>query len=139
MIYNHYRSIEEIPEKIQIQIQENNFKKTFEEIWQETKMHFERIGQKQEIDKANRNPKHEMALVFSGYFDYTAQLAFSGDVTDRVNYQVLTGPALGAFNQWVKGSDLEDWRARHVDQIGKRLMKEAAILLSESLQDLLKI
>jgi len=31
-----------------------------------------------------------------------------------VDYQVHTGPALGAFNQWVKGTSLEDWRKRQI-------------------------
>ncbi|PYV42946.1 MAG: hypothetical protein DMG06_12350 [Acidobacteria bacterium] len=51
---------------------------------------------------------------------------------------LVGGPALGAFNQWVKGTELESWRPRHVDQIAEKLMKETAILLSESLQGLLK-
>ena len=79
MLYNHYNALEEIPEKIQSQLQEKYFKKSFEEVWQETVDYLEDRGQQAEIDKANRNPKHTMALVFRWYFGYTMRLAFSGD------------------------------------------------------------
>ncbi len=139
MLYNHYNALEEIPEKIQSQLQEKYFKRSFEEIWQETKAYFEQKGQSKEIDKANRNPKNKMALIFRWYFGYTMRLAFSGDDGNRVDYQVHTGPALGAFNQWVKGTHLESWKARHVDQIAEKLMNGAAKLLSDKLQGFLEM
>jgi trans-AT polyketide synthase/acyltransferase/oxidoreductase domain-containing protein len=37
---------------------------------------------------------------------------------------------LGAFNQWVKGTELEDWHNRHVAEIGEKLMQETAALLN---------
>jgi hypothetical protein len=43
---------------------------------------------------------------------------------------------LGAFNQWVKGTPLEDWRNRHVDEIGEKLLKETAELLQQRFQSL---
>ena len=86
--------------------------------------------QPQEIDKAERMPKHKLALVFRWYFIHTARLAINGDTTDKINYQVHTGPAMGAFNQWVKGTSIENWRERHVDDIAKKLMCETAALLN---------
>jgi len=134
MLYNHYNALEEIPESIQRQLQDKYFKKSFAEIWRETVEYFANKGQQATIDKANRNPKQKMALVFRWYFAYTARLAFAGNEADRVDYQVHTGPALGAFNQWVKGTDLENWRTRHVDKIAEKLMRETAILLSQRLR-----
>jgi len=55
-----------------------------------------------------------------------------GKGDDRVNYQIQTGPALGSFNQWVKGTALEPWTARHVDDIAVRLMDAAAVHLNRS-------
>jgi trans-AT polyketide synthase/acyltransferase/oxidoreductase domain-containing protein len=137
MLYNHYNALEEIPEKIQTQLQEKYFKKSFDDIWLETQTFFKEIGQQQEIEKANRNPKHKMALIFRWYFNYSTRLALAGDENGRVDYQVHTGPALGAFNQWVKGTELESWKARHVDQIAEKLMRGTAVLLSERLQGIL--
>ncbi len=52
------------------------------------------------------------------------------------DYAIPCGPALGAFNQWVKGTSLEDWRNRHVDEIGVMLMQQTAQLLNERFQRL---
>jgi trans-AT polyketide synthase/acyltransferase/oxidoreductase domain-containing protein len=136
MLYTHYNALEEIPEGIQRQLQDKYFKKSFAEIWRETVEYFASKGQQAVIDRANRSPKQKMALIFRWYFAYTARLAFAGDEADKVDYQVHTGPALGAFNQWVKGTDLENWRARHVDKIAEKLMRETAVLLSQRLREL---
>jgi trans-AT polyketide synthase/acyltransferase/oxidoreductase domain-containing protein len=87
-----------------------------------------------EIDKADRNPKHKMALVFRWYFIHTMNLALQGKQDRRVDFQVHCGPSLGAFNQWVRGTELEDWRRRHADQIGEQLIQETADLLNRRFQ-----
>jgi trans-AT polyketide synthase/acyltransferase/oxidoreductase domain-containing protein len=58
-------------------------------------------------------------------------LAITGSEEQKVDYQVPCGSALGAFNQWVKSTELENWRNRHVDEIGAKLMTEAAELLNQ--------
>ncbi|MBN3526383.1 ACP S-malonyltransferase [Paenibacillus apiarius] len=126
-LYRQYDSIHEIDEKTKIQIQERYFKRSFEQVYEDVTDSFPQS----EIDKAEKNPKHKMALIFRWYFEYSTRLALSGDVDNRVDYQVHCGPALGAFNQWVKGSDLEDWRKRHVDVIGKKLMNDTAEILQK--------
>ncbi len=78
-----------------------------------------------------------MALVFRWYFLYSTRLAFAGDSRYRVDFQIHTGPALGAFNQWVKGTALESWRNRHVHEIAEKLMHDTAELLSERYRTLL--
>jgi trans-AT polyketide synthase/acyltransferase/oxidoreductase domain-containing protein len=69
--------------------------------------------------------------VFRWYFDYATNLALRGAPESRVDYQIHTGPALGAFNQWVQGTALENWRNRHVDQIAAKIMTEAAEILNQ--------
>lgn len=132
-IYSHFNNIDEIPEKAKKQIQNTYFKKTFEEVWQETRDYFKAQDLHHEIVKAEANPKHKMALIFRWYFGYSSRLAHEGAKKERINYQVHTGPALGAFNQWVKGTTLEPWTSRHADEIGKMLLTEAAAYLSRSM------
>ncbi|POZ61206.1 ACP S-malonyltransferase [Chromobacterium alticapitis] len=129
-LYSHYNSLDEIPDKTRAQLEKNYFKKSLSEIWDDTRRYLEKEGLQHEIAKAETNPKHKMALVFRWYFSYTTRLALDGVESERVNYQVHIGPALGAFNQWVKGTPLEDWRRRHVDEIGKHLLEEAANYLN---------
>jgi len=106
-------------------IQEKYFRRGFEEVYAETSNHYLTL-MPGEIDRAERNPKHKMALVFRWYFIHTMNLALTGNLDQRVDFQVHCGPSLGAFNQWVKGTELEDWRRRHPDQIGAKLMQETA-------------
>ena len=72
-----------------------------------------------------------MALIFRWYFGRGTWLALNGIEEQKVDYQVQCGPALGAFNQWVKGTALENWRNRHVDEIAEKLMEDTASLLNE--------
>ena len=75
-----------------------------------------------------------MALVFRWYFGHSTRLALSGSEKSKVDYQIHCGPALGAFNQWVKGTELENWRNRHVDMIGVKLMEDTADLVNARFQ-----
>ncbi len=138
MLYSHYNSLDELPEAVRRQLEEKYFKKSLDAVWQETQGYFRAIGQAGEVEKGRVNAKHKMALVFRWYFGYSIRLAFSGDPENRVDYQVHTGPAMGAFNQWVKGTEWESWRARHVDQIAHKLMQEAAVTLEKRLHGLLQ-
>lgn len=131
-LYRHHESLDDIPERTRRQLETTFFRKTFVEIWDETRAYFRSSGIEHEIAKAEANPKHKMALVFRWYFAYSTRIAMEGKGDDRVNYQIQTGPALGSFNQWVKGTALEPWTARHVDDIAVRLMEAAADHLNRS-------
>jgi trans-AT polyketide synthase/acyltransferase/oxidoreductase domain-containing protein len=71
-----------------------------------------------------------MALVFKWYFAHTTKLAMEGRRDRIVDFQIHCGPALGAFNQWVKGTPREHWRNRRVADIAEHLMQETALLLT---------
>lgn len=131
-IYRRYNSLDEIDSSTSEQIQSKYFKRSFEQIYEELKVRYPN-----EINKAEQNPKHKMALVFKWYFGYSSRLALNGSAESTVDYQIHCGPALGAFNQWVKGTELENWRNRHVDEIGERLMIATAELISRKLASLL--
>ncbi|MDU0153602.1 ACP S-malonyltransferase [Bacillus cabrialesii] len=131
-LYQRYGSIRDLDAKMLTQLEEKYFKRTIEDIYKDITMHYPAA----EIEKAEQNPKHKMALIFRWYFRNSSNLAISGSEHSKVDYQIHCGPALGAFNQWVKGSELENWRNRHVDEIGKKLMIETAALLHERMQSM---
>ncbi len=135
-LYQQYESLDDLPPSVREQLEEKYFKRSLESIWLETRTYFESSGQPGEIEKAERNGKHKMALVFRWYFGHSMRVAFAGDQMHRVDYQIHTGPALGAFNRWVQGTPWENWRARHVDQIGERLMIDAGKVISHQLEAL---
>lgn len=128
-LYRQYNSLDEIDEKTKTLIEDKYFQRSFEEVYEQLK----RDKSPEQIAKAEQNPKHKMAMVFKWYFSHTTRLALEGKSESKIDYQIHCGPALGAFNQWVKGTPLENWRNRHVDLIGKQLMEETAGLLAQRL------
>jgi trans-AT polyketide synthase, acyltransferase and oxidoreductase domains len=129
-LYRQYNSLDEIDAQTRSQIEHRYFKRSFAEVYAETKEYYLRV-MPEIIERAERDPKQKMALIFRWYLVHTNRLALQGDPDDKVDYQIHCGPALGAFNQWVKGSALEQWRHRHVDEIAERLMIGAAKLLDD--------
>lgn len=136
-LYNQYESLDQLPENIVKQLEKNYFKKTLNEVWQETKSYHIQKGNFKEIEKAESNGKLKMAMVFKWYFGFSSSVALKGEKERKVDFQVHTGPALGAFNQWVKDTPLESWRARHVDLIGEKLMKDAGILFQKRVKQII--
>ena len=72
-----------------------------------------------------------MTAIFKWYFVHSTRLAMRGVEDRKVDYQIHCGPALGAFNQWVKGTELESWRQRRVADIAHRLMTATASVMDE--------
>jgi trans-AT polyketide synthase/acyltransferase/oxidoreductase domain-containing protein len=132
-LWRNYGSLEHIDASIRKEIQDKYFKRSFDEVYRETKGYYMQEFPA-EIDKAERSPKAMMALIFRWYFVHTMRLALEGSKDQRVDYQVHTGPALGAFNQWVQGTSLQDWQNRHVDVIGEHLMQASADYMNRRLQ-----
>lgn len=129
-LYQRHSSLDDMDDKTRKQLQEKYFKRTFDDIYKGVKEYFASVAPG-EIDKAEKNPKHKMALIFRWYFSYAMQLAMTGSDEQKVDYQIHTGPALGAFNQWVKGTEMESWRNRHVDEIAFSMLDATAELLNQ--------
>lgn len=136
-LYKQFHSLEDIDAKTKLLLQEKYFKRSFEEVWSETQSYL--LKEKpNEIEKALKNARHKMALIFRWYFIHTSRLALNGIEDQKVDYQIHCGPAMGAFNQWVKGTSIESWQERHVDEIAEKLMQAAAIWLNNYFQHWLK-
>ena len=124
-LYRAYDRIEDIPQKELESVEKTIFKASAEEIWQNTRSFFLQRDPA-EVDKADNDPKHKMALIFRWYIGNSSQWPIVGE-TDRMgDYQIWCGPAMGAFNRWVEGSFLELPEARTVQQIAMNLLEGAA-------------
>jgi trans-AT polyketide synthase, acyltransferase and oxidoreductase domains len=130
-LYKQYNSWEDIDVSTREQIQRRYFQKDFDIIWEETKNYYLRVKKPEIVDGAEQNPKRKMALVFRWYFVYSARLALKGHLDQVINYQIQSGPAIGAFNQWVKNTPLEKWQNRHVDEIADKLILGTVDLLNQ--------
>lgn len=131
-LYQQLNSIDEIDAATRARLEEKYFRQSIDEVYRQVRAY----RSPQEISRAEQNPKYKLALICKWYFAKSTALALSGDPERKVDYQVHCGPALGAFNQWVKGSALEDWRNRHVDSVAEMIMEGAAAFLNRRLQEL---
>jgi trans-AT polyketide synthase/acyltransferase/oxidoreductase domain-containing protein len=125
-LYKQHNSLDEIEPAVRTKLEKTYFKKTITEIYQDCKAYYSA----EEIEKAEKNPKYRMALIFKWYFGFSSRAALTGDENNTVNYQVHCGSALGAFNQWVKESDLKNWQNRNVDTIAIKLLTSTAEYLT---------
>ena len=67
-----------------------------------------------------------MALVFRWYLGQSSRWANQGVADRRVDYQVWCGPAMGAFNEWTKGSQLEAAENRSIAHVARNILYGAA-------------
>ena len=132
-LYQQLDSLEQIDLKTRQILEERYFGRSLEAVWEETRLFYLGYAPEQ-LEEAERLPKRKMAMVFQWYFVHANRLALKGVREGKVNFQIQCGPALGAFNQWVKGSRLESWRNRHVDDIAEALMQGAADYLQQQLK-----
>jgi len=129
-LYDIYRtrdSLEAIPPPERATLEKTIFRLTLDEVWNETRAFWERRDPGQ-LERAAREPKHRMALAFRWYLGLASRWANSGEPTRKVDYQVWCGPAMGAFNEWVKGSYLEQPAQRRVVPVALNLLYGAAVL-----------
>ena len=127
-IYRQYPSWEAIPQAERAQLEKTFFRTTFTAIWTETRDFFQRRDPTQ-LPKAEADPKHKMALVFRWYLGLSSRWANVGDATRQLDYQVWCGPAMGAFNEWTKGSFLEHPANRGVVVVALNLLYGACVQL----------
>ena len=81
-----------------------------------------------QIERAEKDPKHRMALLFRSYLGRSSIWAVTGDLKRKFDYQIWCGPSIGAFNEWVKGSFLEKPENREVGTVAMNLLLGAAVV-----------
>lgn len=124
-LYADFDSLDEIPDDKRRQLEKQVFRTSIEDIWDKTRS-FWSERDPEEVEEAEANPRHKMALVFRWYLGKSSRWPIAGESDRRLDYQLWCGPAMGAFNQWVRGSFLEDPAERSVVQMALNLMEGAA-------------
>lgn len=124
-LYTAYNEVEEIPEAVRNELENKIFKRSMDDIWQETTTFFTKHNPEQ-ITKANQNPKKKMALIFRWYLGLSSRWSRDGVDDRKLDYQIWCGPSMGAFNEWVLGTYLEDYRNRHVTDVAWQLLTGCA-------------
>ncbi|MCG8643786.1 MAG: 2-nitropropane dioxygenase, partial [Desulfobacterales bacterium] len=125
--YINHNRFDDIDLKSRQEIETKFLQASFSQAWASTKEFFLNNGNTREIEKAQNDPRHKMALVFRSYLGLSSKWAIHGTADRKMDYQIWCGPAIGAFNQWVKGSFLESAENRKTAEIALNLMVGASI------------
>jgi len=125
-LYRAHGSIEEIPAAERAAIEKTIFREPLEGIWEKTKAFFAELDPEQAA-RAQKDAKHKMALVFRWYLGLSSRWANAGVKGREMDYQVWCGPAMGAFNEWTRGSFLEKPEERKVGVVAMNLLYGAGV------------
>lgn len=126
-IYKTHAGLHELSSELKAKLEKEIFQDSLDNVWQQTKT-FWLQRHPTTVTKAEQDAKHKMALTFRWYLGHSSLWARQGQSERQTDFQVWCGPAMGAFNRWVKGSFLESLQNRSVVQIAHNLMEGAALV-----------
>jgi PfaD family protein len=126
-VYMKYPSIEEIPAEERQKLERQIFNRSLDDVWAETVKFFQERDPEQ-IVKANANPKRKMALIFRWYLGLSSRWSNGGEKGREMDYQIWCGPSMGAFNDWVRGSYLDEAANRRVEDVARQILTGCAYL-----------
>ncbi len=126
-LYRQYPDLESIPEKERTMLEGTYFRCTLEKAWADTRAFFMERDPTQ-ITLADKNPKHKMSLVFRSYLGQSSHWANRGVADRKIDYQIWCGPAMAAFNDWVRGSAIDALDQRRAGVVGLNLLFGSAVL-----------
>lgn len=126
-LYRAHASLEALPATERAVLERDYFRSTLEDEWERTRRFFLHRDPAQ-VERAERDPRHRMALVFRSYLGQASKWANDGEPSRKVDYQVWCGPGMGAFNEWARGTFLEALPERRVATVALNFLLGAAVL-----------
>ncbi len=127
-LYRAYGSIDELPADERQKLEKTIFRLPLDEVWAQTRSYFAGRDPRQ-LEKAERDPKYKMALVFRWYLGQSPVWANRGEAARRVDYQIWCGPGMGAFNEWSRDSFLMEVANRRVVTLALNILFGAALIM----------
>jgi PfaD family protein len=126
-VYRAHDSIEDLPDALRASLERDLFRESLDAAWEKTRAFFLQRDPSQ-VERAEKDPKHRLALVFRSYLGQSSRWANAGVADRALDYQVWCGPAMGAFNEWTAGSFLAAPEHRRVALVAKNILYGAAVL-----------
>ncbi|GII63045.1 2-nitropropane dioxygenase [Sphaerisporangium krabiense] len=124
-LYKQYDGVEALPAGERRKLETQVFRRPLDDIWADVQEYFARRDPDQ-LERAGREPRRKMALIFRWYLGMASRWATVGEGDRVADYQVWTGPAIGAFNAWTAGTPLAAVENRRVALVASELMRGAA-------------
>ncbi|GBG32344.1 Hypothetical Protein FCC1311_085692 [Hondaea fermentalgiana] len=107
-LFCKYDSFDSMPPAELERIEKRIFKRALQEVWEETKdFYINGLKNPEKIQRAEHDPKLKMSLCFRWYLGLASRWANMGAPDRVMDYQVWCGPAIGAFNDFIKGTYLD--------------------------------
>ncbi len=126
-LYSNFESWSDVPAETQTKVEGDILRATFADAWRSTR-DFWLERERAEVEKAEADPRHLMALVFRAYLGLSSRWAIKGTADRVTDFQNWCGPAMGAFNAWTAGSFLAEPENRRVVQVALNLLEGAAVI-----------
>ncbi len=126
-LYRAYDSMEQLPVAEREKLEKTFFRAPLATVWDQTRSYFA-VRDPRQVEKAEADPKYKMALVFRWYLGQSPVWANRGEASRKIDYQIWCGPAMGACNEWARGSFLEDVAQRKVVTVAFNILFGAAVL-----------
>ncbi|MFC5723976.1 PfaD family polyunsaturated fatty acid/polyketide biosynthesis protein [Streptomyces gamaensis] len=126
-LYREHGSLEELPDAERRRLEERVLRRPLADAWHETAAHLKEHHPAQ-LARAERDPRHRMALLFRWYLAMGSRWAVQGETARAADWQIWCGPAMGAFNLWTAGSALAVPGHRHAAEVAGHLLRGAAYL-----------
>ena len=124
-LFRRHESVDQLSAKDREWLENQVLREGFETAWARI-LEYKVKSDPAFASKADWNPREKMAHVFRHFLFMGSQWAREGTEDRKADFQIWCGPAMGAFNDWVRGSFLEPGEARSVEQIGLNLLEGAA-------------
>lgn len=122
--YRAHASLDDLPDDERADLEANVFRRPLDDVWHDTVRFFSERDPEQ-IRRAEDNPKRRMALVFRWYLGLSSAWGQSGVADRAVDYQIWCGPAMGACNQWLRGTYLAAPERRGVTELARHMVHGA--------------
>ena len=126
-LYQTYDSIEDIPTAERQKLEQKVFKTDLDTIWDGCVAFFSERDPDQ-LTRATNNPKRKMALIFRWYLGLSSRWSNVGEKGREPDYQIWCGPSMGAFNDWVRSTYLEQAENRQAVDVAQHIMAGALYL-----------
>ncbi|MCD6527200.1 MAG: PfaD family polyunsaturated fatty acid/polyketide biosynthesis protein [Desulfuromonas sp.] len=126
-LYRHYPSLDQLPADERTKLEKTFFRAPLTEVWNTTRAFFMQRDPRQ-VQRAEQDPKHLMALVFRSYLGQATHWANDGDASRKMDFQIWCGPAMGAFNEWTAETFLQQPANRQVVCVNLNILFGAAVI-----------
>ena len=130
-VYQRYGRWEDVPHDQQAALERDVFRRAFDEEWRLTREFFLHRDPKQ-VERAEKDPRHLMALVFRSYLGQSSKWSVNGVSDRKIDYQIWCGPAIGAFNEWTRDTFLEQPQHRKTVTVARNMLFGACVQLRAS-------